>query len=300
MKELTKQPLNKPYSAHHKIQSLAKRISGLAFFIAAILLVSSCNTLVYQVYEVKSNGLEQRDNALVYENADCKISYNLWSEDGNAGFIMYNKTDKNIFVNKKETFFIKNGLANNYYKNREYSSHVATAYAASNSYFPLTSFSPFIYAVPTDITNSKKLTVSRTVTEKEEAVICIPPHSWKFISEYYVYPSVVKTCNSRTDCPKTSAEVQSFGLNDSPVKFSNRIAYSFDANGNNPQYIDNNFYIASIKNYSEKGATKKMKEKIDCSDMKVSHMVFKIGGPDKFYKTFKYKGFANNSNTFDH
>lgn len=36
------------------------------------------------------------------------------------GFIMHNKTDRDLFVVLPQTFFIKNGIAFDYYKAREY------------------------------------------------------------------------------------------------------------------------------------------------------------------------------------
>jgi hypothetical protein len=36
------------------------------------------------------------ENGLLYENVDCRISYQFWSDGGNAGFVFYNKTDKII------------------------------------------------------------------------------------------------------------------------------------------------------------------------------------------------------------
>ena len=38
-----------------------------------VLGLTSCVTNYYQVYEVKSSNLVQKENSLVYENNDCKI-----------------------------------------------------------------------------------------------------------------------------------------------------------------------------------------------------------------------------------
>ena len=82
--------------------------------------LSSCKQLYYQVYDVKSDELKQEDNSLVYENGDMKVMYNLWGKDGSVGFILQNKTDKDLFIDMDKTFFILNGEANDYFKNREY------------------------------------------------------------------------------------------------------------------------------------------------------------------------------------
>lgn len=68
------------------------------------------------MYDVKSDALKQEDNSLVYENGDMKVMYNLWGKDGSVGFILQNKTDKDLFVDMDKTFFILNGEANDYFK----------------------------------------------------------------------------------------------------------------------------------------------------------------------------------------
>ena len=95
----------------------------------------SCKTNYYQVYDVKSNTLTQKDNSLVYENADVRVLYNLWSANGAIGFVFENKTDQDIFIDMGQTFFIKNGAANDYFKNREYSTTTTTFWSCAH---PLT------------------------------------------------------------------------------------------------------------------------------------------------------------------
>ena len=80
--------------------------------------LTSCKTIGYQVYEVKSPDLIQKNNSMVYENDECRVSYNLWERDGSVAFIFENKSDKDIFIDMSQTFFIKNGAAFDYYNGR--------------------------------------------------------------------------------------------------------------------------------------------------------------------------------------
>lgn len=82
--------------------------------------LSSCNPNYYQVYKVNSSDLVQKENSMVFENEDCKIMYNLWGLKGTMGFIFENKTNEDIFLDMTQTFFIKNGAANDYFRNRSY------------------------------------------------------------------------------------------------------------------------------------------------------------------------------------
>ena len=98
----------------------------------------SCKSTFYQVYDVDyDSNMKMQDNSLVYENEECKVLYNLWSEGGFVKFAIINKTDKDIFVNLTQTFFTLNGLANEYYQGRTYSTatynQVTTTSASVNS-----------------------------------------------------------------------------------------------------------------------------------------------------------------------
>lgn len=85
-----------------------------------LLTITSCTEylLYYQTYTVESE-LEQNEGSLKYENEDCALYYNLWAEYGNPGFVMENKTDSDLFVLMDRSFYIHNGVAYDYYANRE-------------------------------------------------------------------------------------------------------------------------------------------------------------------------------------
>lgn len=268
--------------------------------VVACMGLTSCKQLYYQVYDVKSDALKQEDNSLVYENNDLKVMYNLWGENGSVGFILQNKTDKDLFVDMDKTFFIFNGQANDYFKNREYSAATtevaSVGYGFSQTYWGVNGFWPTQYYVPTTASALTKLMKGQShgITTKEKLIVCIPAHAYKVISEYKVSPRFVKTCERSKDFPKRTANVANYSESSSPVKFKNRIAYSFDSDCKNLQHIENSFYVSSVTNYSKKAAVEKVREKTDCySSQKQKRQYFKIGGPDKFYKTYQSQGRGN-------
>lgn len=262
--------------------------------IAATVGLTSCKQYYYQVYDVKSEALTQQDNSLVYENADLKVMYNLWDDNGSVGFILQNKGDKDLFVDLDRTFFIINGHARDYFKNREWtttsSSTISNGISVSQIYWSNNGFWPTRYYVPTTESALTKLIKgqSKGVTIKEKSIICIPAHAYKVVEEYNVSPKLVQTCNKDRDYPKHTASVANYTENNSPLKFENRIAYSFDKDCKDVKIISNDFYVNGITNYSKKDAIEKVKEKENCYDsQKVEHQYFKIGGPNKFYQTYK-------------
>lgn len=245
----------------------------------ALFLLSSCKSTFYQVYTVQNEGLVQEDNSLVYENEDCRVNYNLWGEHGNLGFAIYNKTEKDMFVVLSQSFFIKNGIANDYYKNREYKE--------SNSLRLSSGLTYGIIQGSGYIGNFNNITSG--VTYHERPIVCIPPHSLKMLSEYSIVSRPIRNCSNSQEFPrKVSIPIQ-FTKEDSPVNFINRISYSFDKNGANPYYVDNQFWISEITNYSKKMTGKEMIIK-DCDgDPELSsnkRFVFDINAPNKFYNSY--------------
>lgn len=283
-----------------------KHLKTMVIIVAvASMSLTSCTKLYYQVYDVNSNLLKQENNSMIYENHDIKVMYNLWGENGKVGFIIHNKTEKNMFIDMKQTFFILNGEANDYFRNSEWLSTnttmISSSYGMSTTYLPLTGFWPMHYYVPTMVSGASQLLANTTgVTTKEKEIVCIPANSYKVISKYTVSPKFIQTCNRKQDFPSSTAKVATYTEDNSPVKFKNRIAYSFDNSCKDLQHVENGFYISGVTNYSKKAAVKKIEEKANYYDtQKQEKEYFKIGGPNKFYKTYKSEGSGAATNLYE-
>lgn len=255
-----------------------------------LLFLTSCNKNFYQVYQVKAPNLEESDNSLVYENEDLKILYNLWANSGNFHFIIHNKSEKNLFVVLPQSFMIKNGIALNYFNNREYS-HTSEFFVGYDTSINVNDFSNNneLYNVNTKKTKSKNKAIgeSFTTTIIEEPIICIPPRSAKVLGEYSIFDKIISKCNRSQDYPKKISSPLFYSKENSPMHFINRIAYSYNDKGQEPQFIENEFWISEIINYSEKEATSL--ESIKECEYNNSQIirVFKIGAPNKFYNSYK-------------
>ena len=88
------------------------------------LLLQSCGTYYdyIQMLSAKpinqSSPISQVNGGLLYEDDNCAVFYKFWSDGGDAGFEFYNKTDKIIYLDLSKTFFIKNGVAYDYYQDQ--------------------------------------------------------------------------------------------------------------------------------------------------------------------------------------
>ena len=94
----------------------------LFIFLATVIAMSSCGVMTkytfYQVYQVTpqdDSKVSKVDNGMSYEDENCIITYTFWAENGNAGFSIYNKTDRVLCIDMNKSFFIRNGEAFNYY-----------------------------------------------------------------------------------------------------------------------------------------------------------------------------------------
>lgn len=256
----------------------------------AIMLTSCGSTSFYQVYKaMPSDKLIIKDSSLVYEDVNCKISYNLWSEGGNVGFKFLNKTEKNIYLNLGESFFILNGISYDYYKNRVYTTSRSSGTmssignTASKSVTGL-NYADLIQTNKVTATNSIGLTTASgiSVSYNEEEILCIPPKTSKFVSEYAVTESIFRDCDLLRYPTKKQIRSKTFTKEKSPYVFSNRISYALGQNDNLVR-IENEFYVKEIYNMPESEMIEyKYNNFCGEKDMTLSKF-FKNISVDKFY-----------------
>ena len=222
-----------------------------------ILLLTSCGpTIYFQVYQVApGDKMKSNENSLIYEDDNCIVSYNLWAERGDIGFKVYNKTNSNIYVNLEESFFILNGIAHDYFKNRVYS-------FAAGSY-------------------------------SEDNIICIPPKAAKMVAEYNINETIYRDCDLyRFPARQKYIKTKSFTKDDSPIVFGNRIAYSLGEYSNLIR-CENLFYVSEITNYPM-GDMIGYKSDEFCGKKSFMYQYFKLAAPNRFFvKYLKVKMFGN-------
>ena len=271
------------------------KLNNLFLFGMFPILFTSCMTAsFYQVYKaVPSEELTLKENAIVYEDENCKISYNLWRENGNIGFQFYNRTENNIYLNLEECFFILNGVSYNYFKNRIYSESSMSGITSSRGVDFSKSVSGINYSNLTQTNKSSIYNINGVTTTNglsvsyyEEKVICIPSKTSKIIMEYNVNSSFIHNCELYRFPTKKGIQTKTFTKNDSPLTFGNRIAYSLGKNEKQIT-IENEFYVSEICNYPESEMFDRIYEEYCEQKSPFSTTVFKNAAPDKFYITYK-------------
>lgn len=254
-------------------------------------LLASCGT-TYRTYRYiqvctaksipNATTAQSTDKGLLYENEDCIVLYNLWGKGGEAGFIFYNKTNKVIHIDLSQTFFLRNGIAYNYYtpqtitQTTSSSVGVATTTSYAESYSAAKSVSAGTGSSTSikhgnrstgtsaatsasaswgaavlgnaSVSDMASFSKSTSVATTEEPVLSIPPQASKVISHYDIAEELFVDCDLNK-YPSDSAHI-SFSEEDSPLTFANYISYRVGDN-KDVNVIENQFYIADIYNYAE-------------------------------------------------
>jgi hypothetical protein len=275
--------------------------TNIKFLCAAsmVALLTSCaSTSFYQVYQTTpSKELKEKDNYLAYEDDNCRVFYDLWYEGGYIGFNFYNKTDDNIYLDLGESFFILNGMAFDYFKNRTFtkskSSGVTKSEAVSASEAEVLSKAVVstLFLWNSQETNrvqkKKELNIEassgHSVSYNEEKIICIPSRTSKIISEYKINTSLYRDCDLlKYPSKKQIKSSESFTKEDSPFIFSNRIAYRVRESDNLIRF-ENEFYVSEITNCRESEVLESDYDEFCGQKSNDVVKYFRNSSPDKFY-----------------
>jgi len=267
-----------------------KTLNYLFIFILSVLTLSSCKTNFYQVYRaIPTDKLMADKDALVYEDENCKVTYNLWSYGGNMGFGFFNKTNENIYMNLDECFFVHNGVASDYYMDREFTqtSNVGSKSSRKGGASAALTGLNFLGLIQTnqasaEVSESLMTLSGSSISVKEKKIITIPPGTIKFISEYNINESLYRDCELLKYPRRKHVKTLHFMKEDSPFVFSNRITYQVGESVE-PIQFENQFYVSEITNYPEKEIVNYEYKEFCGEKSEERYKSFKIKSPDRFY-----------------
>lgn len=265
--------------ANSKITNKMRKITSL-LLLSLLVSCKTVGTYYYQVYKTKSEAVKSADNAMVFEDANCKISYNLWAENGNAGFSFYNKTNEVVYLQLDESFYVLNGKAFDYYQNRIFSNSSNTALKTTKT----SGFSQIGWLALSAYTSNTLSTNSTSGIEVVEAkIIAIPPKTSKTVSEFNINQTLIRDCDLLRYPTSKQTSSKPYTEANSPFRFYNLISYKI---GDKKSTVKNDFYVSEIMNIADKDAYRQEKNTF-CNQKGGSLLnVFKESGPDKFYISY--------------
>lgn len=217
------------------------------------LLFASCKSYI-QIYDVDSSSAKTTNEQFVFENEDCKLTYNFWEEWGNASMVFTNKTDKNLFVSLSQSSYIFNGFSSSFYKGVD--DHVVISKFKSKTF-------------------------------RDLPVVCVAPKSSKVIGDLNLIDKIYFFCEKEKDKPKRRYS-ENYNENNSPIKFGYNMVYSTQENCNEIKSLESSFYVSKIENVTKKQEeiTSQVQDCLDYSETSV--ITLKSQSPKRFYiKRFK-------------
>lgn len=284
------------------------------FVILAIIIVASCSPkYYYQIGEIKpidKNVQFNENNELIYVDNNISITYSFWGKYGEIYFIISNLSEENITIHLDNSFFIRNGIAYDYFQNRTYTQ------SSSNAEFQ-TFFTNYIISYGKSFSSSS----SNSILYEEVPQIIIPKKSSKIMYQFNITDYIYRSCdlylwqntlsstqinqsilsNTKTleeDSLKTMTDAKGKILNkvffdtiNSPYLFENRITYSI-SNSEEKIEVSNKFYVASIQNCSE-NKVKKYDYQKNCNDDSFEEQVLinLVYAPNKYYIKYSTSDF---------
>ncbi len=254
-------------TTRHLSPAAGRKVARIISVTALAAVMASCSTPKYlQVYDVMpGEGVELRDGYPVYDDGTMAVAYDFWGEGGQAGCLITNNGEENIYVDLAETFFVKNGLSDPCYKERTYtvtSASTVETNAVALSSASATASAPFynyIYdlagTVGVGLSDTRGVmqgassSVSKSVSVAEQQIVVIPPGTAAFVGGHSILSGNYYTNRGfeQEPDPKKKDETE-FTIEDSPLKFGNVIAYRIGRDGA-WQNLRSEFYLHRLTDY---------------------------------------------------
>lgn len=233
-----------------KNNKMNKIISNLIIVLICTTITSCAPTYYYQLVNTKpvSNNLRKTEKAIVYEDNNCTISYNLWAKRGSTKIVFENKTDEDIYLDLGATFFFMNNQA-------------------------------------FDLYNGQNKNILKS--NNQHQIITIPAKMYKIIGEtdVFIFNDIFRDCNLFLKPTKKTINSISFSKADTPYSFGLRIAY-YVGNNKTPNMIRNEFFVDRITNYPQQSFIEYYTDDKFCPDEKtkgIRKMKYKYKDVDAFY-----------------
>lgn len=290
------------------------------YLITLIFFITSCASSTYfQLYKAESESVRLDSDGMFFENEDVKVVYNFWDDAGNSSFLLFNKTNSDIYVDLKKSHLILNGIAHTYFQNRSFSESSSSNFTVGgtttsgyykgisnyliNSFYDNSSESSFYTgntsSILSYITSGSKSTVSEgyAVTTIEKDVVCVPPQSAKPFTGFSLKNSLFRDCDLLRFPSKKEITSKTFDAESSPLIFKNIIAYGFEETEEDRyKKVETDFWVSEITNYpKEKFIESKYPEFCgEKSDYRLNYYIY--DQPDRFF--IKYE--KGTTTVFDH
>lgn len=264
----------------------------------ACLTLSSCKSFqtYYQICEVQSSLPKTEKGCYEFKDESCSIVYNFWCDGGDPGFLFTNNTDEIVYIDLSKSFFVKDGIAYDYFLNRKVSSssslvESSSASKSGSAYGYWNTISGLVPgSIMASVGSGSSAAKSSSVETVEKCIVAIPPHASKEFSEYAISSGPIYSCDNNITPSKKESSSYSFELINSPLTFANYITYRV-GNDEKQKSVFNDFFIRGVSFYHADAAI--VEETVGCPNDTRSIDVVKGASPEKFYIKYEKKSRSN-------
>jgi hypothetical protein len=211
----------------------------------------SCEKPYMQILETKSSNTNLENDYYVYENDMLKITYEFWHDRGLMSFTVFNKLETPIYIDWSKSCYINNSSKMNYW--------FGESCFSSFSYYGKHYYSGPVVAPGYNISEFTGVSNS-TEPQMYEKITFIPPRSnyyrsqFHFSSEKFLaldqtkFEEVIsKEDGMEEKNEKTRIYSMDFDRSNTPIVFRNYLAVSKTGKSDDMSYVDNEFYVSSVK-----------------------------------------------------
>ncbi len=220
-----------------------------AFLFLVLVVAASCQSMRFQVVTTKSDTSKSLGSFHVYSNDTISIAYSFWADNGEMSFVIYNKSNRPIYIDWKKSSFIYQGVRQIYWEDKETKvvKGTSASKAGAGKASPFSRFS-------TVALGFGEFSAVET-TKKPERITFIPPKSqFARNSLYELAQSAFSMKDARIETvtltgyskKQTKIKVKDFSKDDSPISFRNFITWSTTEDFKEERYVDNVFYVSNV------------------------------------------------------
>ncbi len=238
---------------HHIISNTALLALGISFI--------GCTQSRILVYDTQSDSVPQIEQQWVSDNDTLMIAYSFWGEGGKLSCVIFNKTDRQLFIDWKNSAFILNNRKIDFWSDAVQFSSTTNSTSRSYQASLTSSANPFNWEWLTQSigTQHSSSTISGTMVSNER-ITSIPSKSYIGLERFTylsdpLYLNAYQTettlepsyTNSNRQQEVIKAE---FNSSSSPLRLRVFLTYDHSEDMRAPQSLNDTFWLSSISDMS--------------------------------------------------
>jgi hypothetical protein len=228
---------------------------------ALCFLTLGCKQTRILVYDTSSSDIQLQDEQWIADNDTLLIAYSFWAEGGKLSCVIFNKTDRQLFLDWKNSAFIVNDRKVEFWNDAvQFTSNSrgsSVSYQTSKT-SPASMFNWEWLTRSIGTQYSSSYTSGTLVTN--ERITSIPPRSYIGLERFTLLGELLYASGPQSETileprPTNSSKMEkvtkvNYDFRTSPLRFRCFLTYAFTEDMRVPHSINNSFWLSSISDMS--------------------------------------------------